>query len=409
MPAYESLILGEKTAVVFDIGTAYTKCGFAGETGPRFIIPTSITLPTGEKKFLRSIKGSQAKRQFLVNLLHELYYRHLLVNPKDRRVVIIESVLSLTSFRTLLADLLFNHFEVPSLLFVPAHLACLFTLGISSAIVLDCGYTEAQVIPIFEGYTVLNAWQAGQLGSKQIHLNLRKLLTEQAKLVGASGVDDESCQLLCQESFLSENAIEDIKVRTCFVSTADRASKWSQWVNSDKATKAPEVCEETFIYPLDKQGLGLTLRIPTMLRELGVECLFTGDNDQVTLCTLILRAILLSPIDVRRTLAENIVLIGGTSMLPGLVARLLEELNHLLDLPEFCTLRALKGGFRFHNPPGELNYIAWLGGAIFGALESLPGRSLSRTVYMETGVIPDWTTYIDGESKENERADVTRQ
>nr|CAX69419.1 Actin-related protein 10 [Schistosoma japonicum] len=44
MPALESLMLGEKTAVVFDIGTVYTKCGFAGETGPRFIIPTAITL-----------------------------------------------------------------------------------------------------------------------------------------------------------------------------------------------------------------------------------------------------------------------------------------------------------------------------------------------------------------------------
>ncbi|KAI2571403.1 actin related protein 10 [Homo sapiens] len=43
MPLYEGLGSGgEKTAVVIDLGEAFTKCGFAGETGPRCIIPSVI-------------------------------------------------------------------------------------------------------------------------------------------------------------------------------------------------------------------------------------------------------------------------------------------------------------------------------------------------------------------------------
>jgi len=39
--------------------------------------------------------------------------RYLLVNPKERRVVVVESILSsTTNFRNILAKVLFQHFEV---------------------------------------------------------------------------------------------------------------------------------------------------------------------------------------------------------------------------------------------------------------------------------------------------------
>lgn len=38
--------------------------------------------------------------------------RHLLVNAKDRRVVICESILCSSAFRDTLAKVLFKHFEV---------------------------------------------------------------------------------------------------------------------------------------------------------------------------------------------------------------------------------------------------------------------------------------------------------
>lgn len=41
-----------------------------------------------------------------------LFFRHLLVNPRDRRVVIIESVLCPSHFRDTLTRVLFKHFEV---------------------------------------------------------------------------------------------------------------------------------------------------------------------------------------------------------------------------------------------------------------------------------------------------------
>ncbi|CAH8448932.1 unnamed protein product [Schistosoma margrebowiei] len=408
MPVLESIMLGEKTAVVFDIGSVYTKCGFAGETGPRFIMPTEITLPTGEKRSISSCDGKDKRREFLTTFLYNIYYRHLLVNPKDRRVVVVESVLCPSSFREVLADVLFNHFEAPSVLFATSHLMALFTLGISSAVVLDCGYMDAQVLPVYEGYTLLNAWQSAQLGSKRIHENIRGYLNENAKLVDV--INGESQLTPCPDCFISEHIVEDIKVRTCFVSPHNRAVQWKAWKDSaESSVTKPNLYQETFIFPLDKLGNERPIQVASDIRELAVECLFAGDNDQITITTLILRSILLAPIDIRRKLAENIVLIGGTTMLPGFVSRLMEELNSLVELPEFSKLQALKGSFKFHNPPGEANYIGWLGGAIFGALECLPGRSLSRSSFLENGLVPDWCTQIDQKHNDLERQDTTRQ
>lgn len=62
--------------------------------------------------------------------------------------------------------------QVTSLCFVPSHCASLFTLGISTGLVLDVGYKEAILIPVCEGVPVLRLWQtmslAGQAVENQI-------------------------------------------------------------------------------------------------------------------------------------------------------------------------------------------------------------------------------------------------
>lgn len=38
--------------------------------------------------------------------------------------------------------------QVPSVLFAPSHLMAIMSLGINSAMVMDCGYTETLVLPV---------------------------------------------------------------------------------------------------------------------------------------------------------------------------------------------------------------------------------------------------------------------
>ena len=60
-------------------------------------------------------------------------------------------------------------FQVPSVLFAPSHLMAVFTMGISSALVLDSGYTETVVVPVYESIPLLKAWEALPLAGRAIH------------------------------------------------------------------------------------------------------------------------------------------------------------------------------------------------------------------------------------------------
>uniref|UniRef100_A0A8C4ZXD6 Actin related protein 10 n=1 Tax=Gadus morhua TaxID=8049 RepID=A0A8C4ZXD6_GADMO len=369
MPLFEGLGSGgEKTAVVIDLGAAYTKCGFAGETGPRFIIPSEIRR-AGQKQAIKVVQYNINTDELYVNLkefIHTLYFRHLLVNPRDRRVVIIESVLCPSNFRETLTRVFFNQFEVPSVLFAPSHLMAIMTLGLSSALVMDCGYTETLVLPV--SFT-MEDWDVTELDS---------LLVDQCT------VDTDSGRLCVLKLW---SCVWLAVVRTCFVSDLQRGfkiqdAKFNLEGTADRPAPPPDVD-----YPLDGEKI---LHIKGAIRDSVMEMLFEQDNEEKSIASLILDTLVKCPIDTRKVLSENLVVIGGTAMLPGFQHRLLAEIRHLVEKPKYSDLLATKS-FRLHAPPAKPNCTAWLGGAIFGSLQDILGsRSVSRDHYSQTGRIPDW-------------------
>lgn len=92
MPFYEGIgLIAEKNAIVMDLGTAQTKVGYAGELSPRAILRT----PPGLNGVGVAKDQADQDRLYdvLVDLVHDIYFRHLLVNPKDRRVVLVDHLL----------------------------------------------------------------------------------------------------------------------------------------------------------------------------------------------------------------------------------------------------------------------------------------------------------------------------
>ncbi|XP_030627210.1 actin-related protein 10 [Chanos chanos] len=387
MPLFEGLGSGgEKTAVVLDLGAAYTKCGFAGETGPRFIIPSEIQRPNLQQpiKVVQYNINTEELYSNLKEFIHILYFRHLLVNPRDRRVVIIESILCPSHFRETLAKVFFKHFEVPSVLFAPCHLMSVMTLGINSALVMDCGYTETLVLPVYEGIPILSAWEALPLGGKAIHKELAGFLTDQCTVDTDSGTGQNVSAVI---GSIPEDVVEDIKVRTCFVSDLQRGLKIQEAKFNLEGTAERPAPPPDVDYPLDGEKI---LHIKGPIRDSVIEMLFEQDNEEKSIATLVLDTLVKCPIDARKTLSENLVIIGGTAMLPGFLHRLLAEIRLLVEKPKYRDALATKS-FRIHSPPAKPNCTAWLGGAIFGALQDILGsRSVSRDLYNQTGRIPDW-------------------
>ena len=250
---------GDKQAVIFDIGEAYTKIGFAGEPTPRHIIPSIIKKLIGNKLVEIKVWQHDASEHDLYEtireFLHMIYFKYLLVNPKERKVVVSESILAPNILRKTLAKVLFSHFDVLSVLFAPGHLFALFTVGVPSALVVDCGYSETLIVPIYEHTPILAAIESFQVAGKALHAHLHD------ELLQSAGKDIE------------ERFIENIKVTTCFVGRH----------------KKPSDCVPP---PLDCPiGNGSKVTVDGQLRAHTFDLLFDGDEEGKSIATYILDAI----------------------------------------------------------------------------------------------------------------------
>jgi len=388
-----------KAAVVIDIGTAYTKLGFAGEFSPRFIIPTEV--PTkqlgggGEKEGekLHRYNNALELKEKLKEFIHAIYFKYLLVNPKGRRLLVVESILTPTEFKDTLAAVIFDHFDIPSLCFAPSHLLAIYTLGIDTALVIDAGYKETVALPIFEGIPVLNLWEAVPLAGKAIHSHIER------QLLGSATVNTNSLHPGKRKSLsevirggeISERVLEDVKVRTCFVTEFSRGQKIQQssaLAESQRDNEINVVPPPDVEYPLE-DGENI-LMIDGFIREGSAEVLWEMDNEEKSVATIILDIICKAGVDMRVPLAENLLVIGGTASLLGFRHRLLAELNHLANHhPKYSKIISNKS-FKVHDAPAKPNYVAWLGGAIFGALDAMVSRSIPRDAYRQHRAIPDW-------------------
>lgn len=341
------------------------RLGFAAEQIPRHIIPSRIEdAATGGTKNLFNYSDDVEFYNQAVKFFEKLFFKYILVNPKDRKVVLVESVLCPTKFRETFARVLFCHFEVHSIYHVPLHLVSLCTLAIDTGLVVDLGYSEAIVIPVFSGVQVINAWEAQPLAAEAVHEQIKE------KLI-LDNVASEDC--------LTDEVVEDIKTRACFVTTRERALKHR---NNEEITPPKEAD-----YPIKGDEI---IQIPGTLRETAFERLFPEDEDRSGLPYIILESILKCPLDMRKVLAENIFLIGGTAMALGLKDRLKHELLALIESPYYADRLHVKE-FKFHSGISQPNYTGWLGGSIYGATDMVNSGALTRESYLKDRKLPDVT------------------
>ena len=403
---YLDNIVQDKPAIILDIGHAYTKCGFAGEAAPYSIIPSKVSKDIGSNKSVNIydlLNDEEYLKETIVEFLYRIYYKILNANARDRKVVVVESVLTPSVFRKVLADVLFNNFLAASVLFLPSHLASLYTLGISTGLVIDCGYSDCQIMPVSHGIPMSGLCDFVSLGADKIHSELNRLIKEHVKIT----LDNNKIPFSKVNPQLTKDTIEDIKIRCCFVSNFERSRQFLTEFKSidqlrdnniDLSKSSFKFAPECDYNLLDN----MILHIPGYLREFAFEIMFIDHIDnKLTVPNLILDTLVRCPIDLKKELMKNVVLVGGNCLLAGFKHRLVSELNYLIkdkDYSDKLPVNYLK----FHSPPSIDNYTAWLGGSVFGALDILDSYSILSSKYKEMERLPDWFTV----SNKNEMVNI---
>ncbi|CAI4222157.1 unnamed protein product [Auanema sp. JU1783] len=376
-----------KPAVVIEIGTNLTKCGFAGDKVPRIVRTQFRDELLQVHKNLIDENGTtiQPNIKNIFKFFKYLFYNVLITMPRERRVIIVESVFTPTELRQAICKVLLEILHVPSVLFMPSHLCATFPFNTKNALVLDVGIKESSAIPIAEGVTMLNNWEISKVGYSLLANRVKELMFEFGRIIEIDGNE----RVLSEEDWqhvVDYDILEEIICRSLFCTSKERSLLIQK---GEEALLDP--VPVSYEIPIKTESL----KVPGIVRETACEVFFDKNSeDDPPLQILLNRLIDKLPIDLRRQMFSGILVTGGVSLIPGFLSRLKEELILCTSEKENKANNVVK----FYHFAGQSTsmYLNWLGGSLFGSLqEAVQLRSLTRDQWLSNATVPDWTDYVE--------------
>ncbi|KAJ3159888.1 Actin- protein 10, partial [Irineochytrium annulatum] len=394
-------LAGFEDRVVLDIGSLYIKCGLSGESKPRHIVPITVPVPyapsvemsrSGSKLhglYTLTLDPAQDdfRKQLLLDHLIAVYNKYLLTDPKQRKVIICENALMPLKLKETLALILLEVLQVPSITFMPSSLLALLTTGTMTGLVIDSGHLETVCVPIYDGRPLIHFVTTIPKAGDSLTARLKLLIRGHGVLLPETPhhtLTDHMIETIAPEVW------EDMKSRVCFVGKFPRQED----VSGDNREQAYPYRERMIPYTIYKSearkvewrlGPGEKVVIPGWVRERAAEVLFEGDEDGDSVASIALDAVLKCPPDIRAEIVQNILLVGGTSMLPGFQSRLMEHMAHILEeRPAYSRAKRLAPRLKFARTIFTRNC------SIVGALKTT-GIEVTREAFARDKKIPDWT------------------
>ncbi|KNG81394.1 Actin-1 [Aspergillus nomiae NRRL 13137] len=323
----------------------YTKVGFAGDKSPRVVSPTIVGYDGGfENNAYVGDNASPIQRGLITNwddmekIWNHAFATDLQVAPEERPVLLTERSLNPKENREKTTQIMFETFKVPAFYLGIDTVFALYASGRTTGVSVDCGHGSTDCVPVYEGSALYHSILRVDVGGDDITRYLMDRL----------GGNDSSPDIFA-----------DMKEKHCFVAPnfdqeSQRTAQQSyelpdgQTIEMGAETfRAPEVLFQPFMLGLDIHGI------------------HQHAYDSIFKCDL----------DIRRDLYGNVVLSGGTSMLPGMADRLHHELVSLS--PQSMKVNVVAAP--------EREYLAWIGGSMLASLSTFQDRWVTKEVYDESG------------------------
>ncbi|KAH9652782.1 actin 1 [Citrus sinensis] len=363
--------LYEFRSIVCDSGSGSVKTGFAGDDAPCVVFPSLIGQPRNKnsmigigQKDMYFGDEAQAKRGVLrlshpVNrgmvrdwdamerLWEHIFDKELRVTIEEHPVLLTEPPLNPKINREKMVEIMFEGFEIPATYVAIQAVLSLYASGRTTGIVMDSGEGVTHVVPIYEGYALPHAIQRLELAGKDLTDYLTMNLTKDGYIFTTSA---------------EREIVRDIKERLSYVAM-DFEKELAMSKESSQLDKQYELPDGQVITIGAAQ-----FKAPEVLFDPSRMGLETEGAHEI-----LVRAIMRSDMDVRREMYGNVVLSGGTSLIPGLPDRLAKEL---------CNLASPGVGVRVVAPPQRLHSV-WIGGSILASLSTFQ-QKLKRNIKMVT-------------------------
>eukprot|EP01124_Arcella_intermedia_P024229 TRINITY_DN4031_c0_g1_i1.p1 TRINITY_DN4031_c0_g1~~TRINITY_DN4031_c0_g1_i1.p1 ORF type:complete len:377 (+),score=53.47 TRINITY_DN4031_c0_g1_i1:132-1133(+) len=269
----------------------------------------------------------------------------LRINPEERPILTTEAPLNPKSNREKTAQLMFERFQFPSFYVALGGILGVYSSGRCVAVMLlDIGDGVCSISNVVRGWTFEHATMRMDLAGSDLTEYLSRLLTARGYNFSSSA---------------GQEIVREIKEKQCYV-----APDYEQEASSRllKTYKLPD-------------GHTITLGSEIFLCP---EALFNPSlvgMEQHGVHQFVYNSIMKCEDNFRSELFENIVLCGGTTMLPGFSDRIQKEIAALAPPNQLIKTVA----------PPERKYSVWIGGSILASLSCFSQVWITKEEYNEKG------------------------
>jgi centractin len=304
-----------KDKIVLDHGSYNIRYGFAGYDKPdgkirslvvkddndRFVdVDENFINGFNDMELIYPIKNGVINNfKEMIYLWDCIFFEKLNIKPKKCSILITEPNGVSQKVKSKIKKIMFRKYKFKKIQFCSQEIVSLYGSGRSTGIVLDMGHTITKCVPVYDSYIITNGIKRSNLAGKRMNGHIISKL--KFNKYGKSKTDADMHELK-RTYFNSQNKL---LYRNLFVDPS--------------------------IDHLD------TMSIPELIND----CIKRSD------------------IDLRKDLARNIVLVGGTSKIPGLCS----DLNNALN-----KIGKVKGLKYKISASRNREYSSWLGGSILSCL-----------------------------------------
>lgn len=367
--------------LIFDIGGASVRAGFAGSrkdvatAWPDVFFPAVVSAnmldgtrnvgsaavsPSGRRnsKVFWPLRAVDTMDQdYAIDELEYIYnevYSTLGVDPTDFNALLSEPQMMSDKDRISLAELMFETYGVPSLYIRPQSLLAMYSYGATTGVIVDVG-ERLDVVPVESGYVFEQGITRLRHGGRQVTEQMQRMMSEEGHRFFSE-----------VESYIGRL----VKERVGFV-----APDYREACDAFESGRLKEEVVDCRRFGVPDGTKQFKVKAPRFTAPEGLFDPNLWGSDTPGLPELVRKAIMSAPIDLRKPLARNVYLAGGTTLLPGIAERL-----------ESATQALVPQGMIVKVHPGEhREHAAYRGGCVVAGLNNFESMCVSQDDWNEVG------------------------
>ena len=361
-------------ALVVDIGSHLCRAGFAGDDVPRVIFPSVIGRPyivngsvsmgckpiyvgddAASRRGVLSLsypiqRGIVTDWEDMEKILHRTFNNQVFLAPEEHPLLLSEPPLNPKRDKESLIELVFETFNFPATYIALQGLLSVYASGRSNVVVLSIGEGVAHTLAVAHGYVICNSIKRKEVAGCDLTEYLMKILTHR----GYSFTNSTEREIA-----------REMKERLCYVA-ADYKKEISLARSSSSIERTYQLPDgQVFVVGEERFRCPEALFNPLLLQR---------ESDGIH--EFLYGAIQECDVDVRSDLLGNIVLSGGSTLLPGFGERLCKEIDSLIPSNAHAEVVSLP----------ERKYMVWTGGSMLASLSTFQQMWLTKQEYEERGI-----------------------